>query len=302
MHIHPRAFRHFDMIRRCGSIREAARRLHVSSSALNRQLLQLEDELGSPLFERLPGGLRLTPVGEIFSRHVLTVLQDAKRMDGELDALRGLRRGSIDVVCVESLTMDFLPGLLERMIERYPGIRLSVRVAGSAAAAQAVANADADVAIGFVLNRSEALRQIVSGRFALGAVVPPKHPLAKFRQVSFADCARHPLILAGPELSIHWEMRSLLAAHKRSRTVVLETGSLELMKNLALRGTGVAFVNRFGVERELARGELRHIPLKPGILFNLGVYVRADRALPPAIDAFTRLVAEEIREREAAES
>ena len=52
MHIHSRALKYFDMIQRCGSIREAARRLHVSSSAVNRQLLQLEGEVGSPLFER----------------------------------------------------------------------------------------------------------------------------------------------------------------------------------------------------------------------------------------------------------
>jgi DNA-binding transcriptional LysR family regulator len=41
MHIHARSIRYFDMIRRCGSIREAARHLHVASSAVNRQLLQL---------------------------------------------------------------------------------------------------------------------------------------------------------------------------------------------------------------------------------------------------------------------
>ena len=63
MSLRIRSFRHFDMIRRCGSIREAARRLHLSSSALNRQLLQWESERGTALFERLAQGLRLTPVG-----------------------------------------------------------------------------------------------------------------------------------------------------------------------------------------------------------------------------------------------
>jgi hypothetical protein len=59
MHIHSRALKYFDMIRRCGSIRAAARQLHVSSSAVNRQLRQLEDEVDWPLLERLPRGLRL---------------------------------------------------------------------------------------------------------------------------------------------------------------------------------------------------------------------------------------------------
>ncbi|WP_347614235.1 LysR family transcriptional regulator, partial [Comamonas thiooxydans] len=91
MHIHARSIRYFDMIRRCGSIREAARHLHVASSAVNRQLLQLEDEIGSPLFERLSSGLRLTAAGEVFSRHVITVLQDEHRLSTELELLRGVR-------------------------------------------------------------------------------------------------------------------------------------------------------------------------------------------------------------------
>jgi DNA-binding transcriptional LysR family regulator len=301
MHIHSRALKYFDMIRRCGSIREAARRLHVSSSAVNRQLLQLEGEVGSPLFERLPSGLLLTPAGEILSRHVVTVLQDAQRMSSELDALKGIRRGAVDVVSVEALTSAFLPAVLEAMITRYPAVQLSVRIAGSASAALAVVNGEADVALGFVLQRSESLRQLAVGRFSLGAIVAPGHPLATSAQVSFAECARYPLVLPSQELSIHWEIKSLVASHRKPKTVVLETGSLELMKELAARGVGVAFVNRFGIERELKQGLLRHVRLKGQSPSNLGAYVRAGRSLPPAVDAFARIVAEEIERREAEE-
>ena len=63
LRIHSPAIHYFDMVRRCQSIREAARRLNVASSAVNRQILKLESEIGSPLFERLPAGLRLTAAG-----------------------------------------------------------------------------------------------------------------------------------------------------------------------------------------------------------------------------------------------
>jgi len=76
--------------------------------------------------------------------------------------------------------------------------------------------------------------------------------------------------------------------------VLLETGSLDLMKGLALRGLGIAFLNRFGVEKEVSEGTLRHVPLKPAIGNQLGAYVRAERALPPALDAFARVAADEI--------
>ena len=294
-HLHSRALRYFDMIRRCGSIREAARRLHVSSSAVNRQLLQLEAELGTPLFERLPGGLRLSAAGEALSRHVITVLQDAQRLAGDLDALKGVRRGSLAIACVEGLTHALLPEVLLAMRARYPGVALRVSVAGSAQAAQAVIDGDADVALGFVLERSPLLHQVAVGRFALGAVVAPGHPLAACPPpVSFAECARHPLLLPAPELSLHWELRSLLLGQRRSLSTVVETASLELMTQMAARGAGVAFLNRLGIEREIAQGALVHLRLKGVPPSNLGVYVRAGRVLPPAIDAFTRIVAERI--------
>ncbi len=304
MHLHARALLYFDAIRRSGSIREAARRLHVASSAVNRQLLQLEAEIGVPLFERLTTGLRLTPAGELLTRHVITVLQDEQRLHNELDALNGIRRGAISLVTVEGLNASFLPTVLERMLTQYPLVKLTVRSVGSEEAARAVIDGDADVAIAFSVARSEALRQFAVGRFKLGAIVHPGHPLASQPQATLAECAKFPLILAGPELSIHEQMKPLLAYHKRPLSVLLESGSIELIKRLAARGLGVGFQTRLGIEREREAGELVHVPLKAAarVTSELGVYARARRALPPALDAFIRLVAEHIERAEAQEN
>ncbi len=292
------------MIRRCGSIREAARRLHVASSAVNRQLLQLEDEIGSPLFDRIAGGLKLTPAGELFSRHVITVLQDEHRLESELDLLKGIHRGALNVIAVEGVNADLLPTTLELMLKRYPAIRIQQRSSGSANTVDAVVDGDADVAIAFSLQRHEALRQCAVGQFALGAIIPPGHPLAALSSVSFAECARHPLILATSELSIQPTMRPLIANYKRELSVVLETASIELAKTMAARGIGVAFQTRIGLERDIREGRLVHVPLKAQtrLTNELGVYVRSGRTLPPAVDAFIRIVAEEIERRASEES
>jgi DNA-binding transcriptional LysR family regulator len=301
MRIHARALSGFDMIRRCGSIREASRRLNISSSALNRQLLQLEDELGMPLFERLPLGLRLTPVGEILARHVMAMLQDVQRLEGELAALKGLRTGTLDIASVAAMTPAVLPNVLQRMKTLYPGVTINVRIADSVESARLVADGDADLGLAFVRQKSPALRQCAVGTFALGAVMPPDHPLASRTDVTFAECARFPLVMPNAELSFHADMAALAGRQKRLE-IVLETGSLDLMRGLALRGLGIAFLNRFGVERELADGTLRHIPLKPAVGNQLGAYVRAERALPPALDAVIRIIADEIAIRESQEA
>lgn len=301
MRIHSRALTGFDTIRRCGSIREAARRLNVSSSALNRQLLQLEAEIGMPLFERLPQGLRLTPVGEILARHVMAMLQDVQRLEGELAALKGLQTGSLEIASVAALIPSFLPNVLQRMTQLYPGVKVNVRLADSLESARLVAVGDADVGLAFLRQKNPAIRQYAVGSFALGAVIPAEHPLSARTQVSFAECARFPLVMPNRELSFHADMAALAARHKRVN-VVLETGSLDLMRGLALRGLGIAFLNRFGVEKEIEQGTLRHIPLRPAAASQLGAYVRAERALPPALDAFARIVADEIALRESQEN
>ena len=67
---HLRLLRYVDEVARVGSIRQAAERLHVAPSAVNRRIQDIEDELGTPIFERLPRGMRLTAAGELFVRYI----------------------------------------------------------------------------------------------------------------------------------------------------------------------------------------------------------------------------------------
>lgn len=181
LHIHAPAIHYFDMVRRCHSIREAARRLNVASSAVNRQILKLEDEIGAPLFDRLPGGLRLTGAGEIFARHVTVVLQDMERVRSELDALQGLRTGHVEIATIEAVTSDLLPCVLKAMRERYPDITVGVTLLGSQAIPEAVSSGAVDLGLAFALPRSADLQQVSVGHFRLGAIVSPQHPLARHR-------------------------------------------------------------------------------------------------------------------------
>lgn len=56
---------YFMEVARHGSLRKTAERLHVSASAINLQILQAKEDLGIPLFEQLPGGMRMTAAGEL---------------------------------------------------------------------------------------------------------------------------------------------------------------------------------------------------------------------------------------------
>lgn len=303
LRIHSSAIHYFDMVRRCRSIREAARRLNVASSAVNRQILKVEDEIGAPLFERLPGGLRLTMAGEILSRHANLVLQDLERVRLEFDALRGLKSGHVEIATAEGATVDLLPSVLKRMRDHYPQVTIGVTVQGSQSIPQALINSRADLGLAFAVPRAAEIRQLSVGHFRLGALVSPDHPLAERGSVNFATCAEHGLILAKSELSIHHLLAPL---HKRLGLLdkpPLQSNSMELARQMARHNMGVAFQTRVGVEADLQKGELLHIPLSDqgGIYSDLGLYARSGRDLPSAVEALAHLLNEEITLRERAE-
>jgi DNA-binding transcriptional LysR family regulator len=295
-----RSITYFDAVRRYGSIREAARKLGVAASAINRQLIQFETDAGMPLFERFANGMKLTAAGEVFARHVLTVLQDARRATEELDSLRGLRRGELSIVTAESLGAAVLPNLLAAMATRYPGVKLTVRFAGSNQIPTIIAAGNADVGIAFSLGPHPELQQLGTARFRLGAIMRPEHPLAREKHVTFSECAVHPVILPTEELSIYTVLLPHLTRFAGKMQVVAEVGSLELMKNLTLKLSAISFQTHLGIEAELKSRRLILVPLQSSgpVTTDLGIYVRRGRTFPAALDAFVTLVREQLSELE----
>jgi len=90
----PASLRYLEQVARSGSIQRAAKHLNVAASAIDRQILLLEAGLGVPLFERVAKGMRPTPAGETVVTLARRWLADAKRMDAEIQQMRGVQQGA----------------------------------------------------------------------------------------------------------------------------------------------------------------------------------------------------------------
>ena len=301
LRIHAAALNYFDAVRRAGSIRAAARRLNVASSAVNRQILSLETEIGMPLFDRLPAGLKLTAAGEILAHHVINVLRDAERTQSELDALHGLRAGRVELVTLEGLCHRIVPTAIASVGARAPRISIGVDILATEDIPDAVANGDAHLGLAFEVRARPDLRRIAMARYRLGAVVIPGSPLASKTSVTLNDCRDFPAILPKRNFANRTQLHPVMFEAGLGNSGRYEAGSIELMKELALRGLGVAFMTRVGLESELDSGRLIHVPLRRNrapIFSELGLYARADTALPLAAELF----AKDIRDTMAANS
>jgi DNA-binding transcriptional LysR family regulator len=305
LRIHAAAVRYFDAVRRAGSIREASRRLNIASSAVNRQILGLEAEVGTPLFERLGTGLRLTAAGEVLARHVLTVLRDAERARSELDALDGLHIGHVDLATLEGLCHRVVPAAIAATNGSHPGVTVSTGILDTAAIPAAVLSGDADLGLAFEVRRRPELRQLAVARVGLGAVVNPDSPLAGKGRIGLRDCIGFPLILPRENFANRDQLQPLLFEAGLGDGGQFEAGSVELMKQLALAGLGVALMTRIGLEAELDAGRLLLLPLwhrRERICSELGLYGRAESRLSVAADAFAGHLVDILRQLHDSES
>ncbi|ABM02279.1 transcriptional regulator of LysR family protein [Psychromonas ingrahamii 37] len=100
-------FNYFQVVAKGGSIRKPADQLSITSTALNRRILSMEDELGEKIFERQASGLRLSAAGELFLHHVQRQLADLERVKSQISDLSGVRRGHVNIACSQALLTSF---------------------------------------------------------------------------------------------------------------------------------------------------------------------------------------------------
>ncbi|CDM23206.1 Galactose-binding protein regulator [Castellaniella defragrans 65Phen] len=107
-----------------GSLRAAARRLGVAQPLLTRSVKSLEKELGTPLFDRQPTGMVLTPLGQRFYERARLVTNELRRAQEELQQAQGNATGTVTAGLSIMPHMGMLPRALPAFRRRYPAVRI----------------------------------------------------------------------------------------------------------------------------------------------------------------------------------
>ena len=291
--LHSRLLKYLDEVARLGSIRKAASRLNVASSAINRQILALENELGAPIFERMPRRLRLTATGEVLIAHVRETLKNHQRVETHIEALKGLTRGEATIATMNGLAAGPLPRFLNSILETHPRVRLRLKVLPFDQISNAVLTGEADLGLSYGASPSPGLRVVASHELSLGAVVSPKHPLTTRHPLRLADCAEFPLAIADASMTIRPAVELAFTRANLPLNATIETNSIEFLKKVARNGHAITFLNPVDVDDEVRAGEIRHLVL-PELIQHpiaLKLIVRARGGL----EAFPNLVVEELR-------
>lgn len=272
---------YFNAAVECLSIRGAARRLNIASSAVTRQVAQLEDALGLALFQRDRRRLKLTAAGEILYRHARRLTSPLEAAVSELDMLRGLKTGTVRIATVESIGLSFLPQLIADFRRRYPRLHLDVSMVTSADVIARLADERTDIGFGFVARHSAQVEVAVRRDVRIGVVMRPDHPLAEASNLTLAACIAHPMAVAKPEISIRDVIEPFLQQSALILPPLVEVDSIRMLVELALIGGYASIMTPIGVQNEIKSGTLVFRPLEdPGLPTNrFGLMVRAGTSL-----------------------
>lgn len=219
-----------EAISRAGSIRKAAEGLAITSTALNRRVLALEEELGVPIFERLPRGVRLSVAGELLIQHIRAQAADMEKLKGQLADLSGERRGHVAIACSQAFLPYFLPAEIGRYRRDHPGVTFGVRVRDRAAAETALVEHDADIALIFEPVRLSEVQMLFSARQPIHAVMAADHPLTAQPIVRLRDCAQFPVALPTVQYGVRHLIDLALVKSSVRLRVVLDSDNFEFLR------------------------------------------------------------------------
>ena len=285
---------YFDEVARCLSIREAARRLNVSPSAISRQIREIEETVGAKLLERIGNRMRLTAAGESVAFHAASMLANLERMQVSMDEMRGLKRGHVNIVAIQATSTGLLPSIVSAFSRDHARITFDCRFTGSADVVASVIAGDADIGISFSSAPNASLRHLIAVPLPFGAIVHPAHPLASRTSIAVADLVGAPLILPDQSISTRATVDELFQNSHVAVKPLIESSSPEFIVSAVRMGIGIAFQTPVGIERELRDDELRFLPLVSKKLRPPQLVVSMSSSRPPS--PIAAIVAEAARQ------
>ena len=276
---------------------EAARLLNYSQSTVSEQIKALEDELGVQLFERIGRKVFLTEEGT----RLMPLADNMVREEENIKTVfsrREVMGGSIRIAVSETLSSYWLPALLKEYRQKYPCVEFHIYVGDCSRFPQLLQQNLADVA--FSQHEEDHLPQmhrVFLFSWKSVFIVAPDHPLAHKKELCFRDFDHQALLLPVGEAGYPRTVRDLLKKHRIETRTVMESGSVEVIKQFIKCGLGISILPEIAVRSELESGVLvglrsrdMDIPIRASMLFH------QDKWASPQLAALEQMVCRRIAE------
>jgi DNA-binding transcriptional LysR family regulator len=235
-----------------GGFNRATTRLHITQPALSYQIKQLEEELGTRLFHRRPGGVSPTDAGRVLSQHARGVMDRVRKAQLAVGELAEGIAGEIRIGTVNSVGIYFLPKVLWSLRERYPKLRPTVLYRHSKEIIEALLSNRVDLALvdNPPADRRFKVETILEERISL--VCGRSHPFYGRKAVRPSELKGLKFVSLTPNSPTGKLIQEQLSRLGVSVEPVVSTDNVETVKKMVEVGMGVAFIPDMVTSPEIA--------------------------------------------------
>ncbi len=287
-----KALSYFHEVARLQSFTRAAESLDVAQPAVSMAIKRLEQQLQLTLFHRRDRQISLTDEGQRLFKQAHRIIQAMTDADLEMEELRGLQRGVVQLGTPSMLGSYYFPPMIMAFKHKYPNLNLSVREGGAWQLQQLLEKGELDLAVIESGEVSENIESVPILREEMRVVVPLDHPFASRESVSPEEFLQQELVIFRPGY-FHRRVLDQMAENAGIQPAIsFETNLLPLIRSIVKQGFGISTLLNMAVEND---PELVTVSFDPPIELDLCLAWREDGYLSKANQAFVEFILENVR-------
>lgn len=287
-----RRLRYFMQVLESGSVRGAAGALGMDASAVSRAVNLLEQECGTPLFERRGRGIAPTDAGQLLAIYLRRQQSEKQNLLAQIDNIRKVESGHIDIMTGEGYVGWLMRKCLCGFMRSHPKITVSLDIGSTDEIVQSVIEQRVHIGVLFNPPKDDRLRSHHSLPHPIQTLVLRSHPLAQLnRPLKLADLMPYP----GAALHGSFGLRQHIQAAEISEGIRLNasftTASFDAVGHFVLAGLGYALVSRLAMPPTDA-AKVVALPMKSSLLHRgrSHVVTHRGRTLPPSVLELLRMI------------
>ena len=243
-------------IAEAGTFTAAGEKLRISQSAISRQILLLEEELGETVFHRIGRRIRITPAGESLLQLSNRVFQDLQDTVSAISDKQETLRGTLRLVGGMTVCLYVFPTLLAEVRRVHPTLDLKITVGSTDRSVAMLRSGGGDLGLLTLPIDAADLVSVPVLREELLLVTYPTHPLAKRRHIAAADLNRQSFILFETGSMTRRLVNEFFAREGIDADIVMETENVEIIKAMVRTGLGIGIVPWQAAEADVRSKQL----------------------------------------------
>lgn len=229
----------FMAVAESGSFSAAAERLFLTQPAVSKRIAQLEQQLGTRLFDRVGRRIRLTEAGQALLPRARQVLLDLEDMGRAISNLTGNVSGTLRIGTSHHIGLHRLPPVLRRFSREYPDVKLDIHFIDSEEAWEAVLHGDLEMGVVTLPPQPDPrLHSQAVWQDPLVFMAAPEHPLAYLDRVPLETLTDYSAILPSPVTFTRRIVESLFEAQALTLNISMSTNYLETIHMMVSIGLG----------------------------------------------------------------